>query len=202
MSFALNRNDYSDQIQTALRLKDSQSRHKRLENALGTTLAFQPRKRGDIDLLFTPAPAATARQIRPQLRFFFAGDLPAYATSDAYEPGVAGNQDLDGLIFPDMPWMLGADGTSARLRAATSEAWGADVRGRGRLYAFGYDAWLLYQGLRGGAALSAPIDGVTGRLSVDSERRVRRELDWAQMRGGVPRLLDGGSRAELPAAGR
>ena len=110
VAYAPSRNDYSDPIQSALRLKDSRARQKRLEAALGTTLAFQPRRRADIDLLFTPAPSATARQLRPQLRFHFAGDIPAYATSDAYEPGLAGNQDLEGLVFPDMPWMLGADG--------------------------------------------------------------------------------------------
>jgi outer membrane PBP1 activator LpoA protein len=200
VAYEPNSNDFSDPIQSALRLKDSSAREKRLESLLGTTLAFQPRRRGDIDLLFTPAPPQTARQLRPQLRFHFAGDLPAYATSDAYEPGLAGNQDLEGLVFPEMPWMLGAGGTAARLRAATSEAWGPDVRGRGRLYAFGYDAWLLYQGLNAaGGAPPAPIDGVTGRLSVDAERRVRRDLDWAQMRGGVPRLLDAAS-PNYPAA--
>ncbi len=203
VAFAPNRNDYSDPIQSALRLKDSRARQKRLEGVLGTTLGFQPRRRADIDLLFTPAPSATARQLRPQLRFHFAGDLPAYATSDAYEPGLAGNQDLEGLVFPDMPWMLGADGPAARLRAATTEAWGADARGRGRLYAFGYDAWLLYQGLRGTAGAPTTIEGVTGRLSVDPDRRVRRDLAWAQIRGGIPRLLDTESAAAAPtAAGR
>lgn len=203
VAFAPNRNDYSEPIQSVLRLNDSRSRQKRLEGALGTTLAFQPRRRADIDLLFTPAPSSTARQLRPQLRFHFAGDIPAYATSDAYEPGLAGNQDLEGLLFPDMPWMLGAEGPAARLRAATSEAWGPDVRGRGRLYAFGYDAWLLYQGLRGNGASPASIDGVTGRLSVDAERRVRRDLDWAQMRGGAARPLDRAAAGALaPAAGR
>ncbi len=199
VAYAPSRNDYSVPIQSALRLKDSRARQKRLEGALGTTLAFQPRRRADIDLLFTPAPSATARQLRPQLRFHFAGDLPAYATSDAYEPGLAGNQDLEGLVFPDMPWMLGADGPAARLRAATTDAWGADVRGRGRLYAFGFDAWLLYQGLRGTNGGPVSIDGVTGRLSVDAERRVRRDLGWAQIRGGAPRALDGAGPSAAPA---
>ncbi len=200
VAYAPNRNDYSDPIQSALRLKDSRARQKRLEGVLGTTLGFQPRRRADIDLLFTPAPSATARQLRPQLRFHFAGDLPAYATSDAYEPGLAGNQDLEGLVFPDMPWMLGADGPAARLRAATTDAWGADARGRGRLYGFGYDAWLLYQGLRAGGSAPALIEGVTGRLSVDADRRVRRDLDWAQIRGGLPRRLATAAGAAAPAA--
>jgi outer membrane PBP1 activator LpoA protein len=198
--FAPARNDYSDSIQAALRLRDSRARQKRLEGVLGTTLAFQPRRRGDVDLLFTPAPSTAARQLRPQLRFHFAGDIPAYATSDAYEPGLAGNADLEGLLFPDMPWMLGTPGAAERLRNTTVEAWGQDVRGRGRLYAFGYDAWLLYQALRGanGGAMS-PVEGATGRLSLDAERRVRRDLEWAQIRNGLPRPLDAGASPTAPA---
>ncbi len=30
------------------------------------------------------------------------------------------------------------------------------------------------------------IDGVTGKLHLDERNRVRRELDWAQIKGGVP----------------
>jgi outer membrane PBP1 activator LpoA protein len=210
VTYAPARNDYSDSIQVALRLKDSRARQKRLEGVLGTTLAFQPRRRADIDLLFTPAPAAAARQLRPQLRFHFAGDIPAYATSDAYEPGLSGNADLEGLVFPDMPWMLGLPGAAERLRTTTVEAWGQDVRGRGRLYAFGYDAWLLYQALQGssrsgtgiGGGAMPPVDGATGRLTLDADRRVRRDLDWAQIRNGLPRPLDAaGAAGATPAAG-
>ena len=55
----------------------------------------------------------------------------------------------------------------------------------GRLYAFGYDAFRLVgelPRLRGGS--QSPLPGVTGRLAVDGNGRVRRELDWAQIVGG------------------
>ena len=32
------------------------------------------------------------RLLRPQLRFHFAGDIPTYATSDAFEPDVRANR--------------------------------------------------------------------------------------------------------------
>ncbi|MFO1426965.1 MAG: penicillin-binding protein activator [Steroidobacteraceae bacterium] len=185
------RADYSGPIQSLLRLSDSRVRHKRLEGLLGTTLAFQPRRRGDIEFIFAPSSAAVARQVRPQLRFHYAGDIPAYATSDAFEPvQPTANQDLEGLLFPDMPWMLGTGATATRLRNESTEAWG-ELRGRGRLYAFGYDALQLYaalQRLQPGAAVD--VDGATGRLRLDAERRVRRELSWAQMRSGTARALE------------
>ena len=54
-----------------------------------------------------------------------------------------------------------------------------------RLYAFGYDAYRLIHELprlRNGS--SGPLAGVSGRLAVDAQGRVRRELDWAQVVGG------------------
>ena len=184
--------DFSRPIQSVLRLSDSQARRKRLESIVGSALTFQARRRGDIDCIFVPAPAAAARALRPQLRFHFAGDIPAYATSDAYEPGLAANQDLDGLIFPETPWLLGSGQAASRLRAAQRDAWGADAPSRGRLFAFGYDAFQLYSALRVGKPSSSnelQIDGATGLLSLDSERRVHRELTWAQISGGAARVL-------------
>lgn len=185
--------DFSVPIQQVLRLADSRARKRRLENLLGIPLEFLPRRRGDIDFLFAPAPAATARLLRPQVRFHYGGDIPAYATSDAYEPGLTANQDLEGLMFPDMPWVLSGGSGVDRLRAATQAAFGEDAtRARGKLYAFGHDAWLLASALRArgaGDATRIVIDGATGRISFDADGRSRRELEWAQMRNGVPRLL-------------
>jgi outer membrane PBP1 activator LpoA protein len=185
-------NDYSAPIQSVLRLSDSRARARRLESALGTSLKFLPRRRGDIDFIFAPAPAATARLLRPQLRFHYAGDIPTYATSDAWEPGLTANQDLEGLLFPDMPWVLSGGPGVERLRVATAAAFGDAAGMRGKLYAFGHDAWLLAAALRarnGAAASTIRIDGATGRVSFDESGRTRRELDWAQVRGGSARLL-------------
>ena len=114
---------------------------------LGTKLQFEPRRRGDIEFIFAPAQANTERLLRPQLRFHYAGDIPTYATSDAFEPDVRANEDLDGLMFPDMPWMLGGDLADA-VHAAAREAWPTGGPHRGRLFAFGFDAFRLAQALR------------------------------------------------------
>ncbi len=189
-------NDFSAAIQDVLRLTESRARKRRLENLLGTTLEFLPRRRGDIDFLFAPAPAATARLLRPQVRFYYGGDIPAYATSDAYEPGLTANQDLEGLIFPDMPWVLSGGSPVERLRAATQAVFGDTARARGKLHAFGHDALLLALALRERGARDADgvaLDGATGRISFDADGRSRRRLEWAQMRSGTPRLLAGTS---------
>src|SRR6266478_1371620 len=183
------RTDYSGSITEVLRISDSTARHRRLESALGTKLQFEPRRRGDIEFIFAAAPANTERLLRPQLRFHYAGDLPTYATSDAFEPDVRANQDLDGLMFPDMPWILGGDLADA-VRSATREAWPSGGPHRGRLFAFGFDAFRLAQALRRRGAMSnISLEGLTGRLSLDPERHVRREMGWAQLHNGELRLL-------------
>jgi outer membrane PBP1 activator LpoA protein len=183
------RTDYSATITDALRLGESTARNRRLEATLGTRLQFEPRRRGDIEFIFAPAPANLERLLRPQLRFHYAGDIPTYATSDAFEPDVRANQELDGLMFPDMPWMLGGEFAEA-VRAAVRDAWHDGGPNRGRLFAFGFDAFRLAQAMRRpGAGSSVTVEGLTGRLSFDAQGRVRRELGWAQLHAGELRLL-------------
>ena len=181
--------DYSSAITEVLRISDSNARFHRLESILGTKLQFEPRRRNDIEFIFAPAPANLERLLRPQLRFHFAGDIPTYATSDAFEPDVRANEDLEGLIFPDMPWMLGGELADA-VRTATREAWPQGGPHRGRLFAFGFDAFRLTQALRHpGVSGALSVAGLTGRLSLDAQRHVRRELGWAQLHDGEVRLL-------------
>jgi outer membrane PBP1 activator LpoA protein len=182
--------DYAPEITQVLRLSDSRARHRRLESILGGKLQFEPRRRGDIEFIFAASPAGAARLLRPQLRFHYAGDIPTYATSDAYEPDAQANEDMQGLMFPDMPWMLGGEPADS-VRAAARDAWPSGGPRRNRLFAFGYDAYNLAAGLRGdgGKAGALHLSGLTGQLSLDADRRVQRELAWAQMQNGQPRLI-------------
>ncbi len=182
------RTDYTEAITQVLRINDSEARYHRLESILGTKLQFEPRRRADIEFIFAPAQANIERLLRPQLRFHYAGDIPTYATSNAFEPDVRANQDLDGLMFPDMPWMLGSDLAEA-VRSAAHDAWPNGALQRSRLFAFGFDAYRLAVALRNRGPGDVNIDGLTGRLSFDTERRVHRELNWAQLHDGELRLL-------------
>jgi hypothetical protein len=181
--------DYSEEVQQILRITDSRARYKRLESILGTKLQFEPRRRSDLEFIFAPAQAGTERLLRPQLRFHYAGDVATYATSDAFEPDPRANQDLEGLMFPDMPWMLGGDLAEA-VRAAVREAWPSGGPRKGRLFAFGFDAYRLAVALRGrGGGNGINIEGLTGRLTVDNDRRVHRDLNWAQIHDGEIRMV-------------
>ena len=177
-------------IRAVLGIDASRARHQRLQSLLGSSLVFQPRRRGDVDVLFLPGQPAQVRQLRAQLKFESAGDIPFYSTADAWDGRADG--DLEGMVFPDMPWMIApaADGVAA-LRTQAQAAWG-DLRGRGRLFALGHDAWLVQEALRTGrlAAGRGEIPGVTGALALDDQRRVRRALSWAEIRSSTLRPLD------------
>lgn len=182
--------DQSAAIRAVLGIDASRARHQRLQSLLGSSLVFQPRRRGDVDVLFLPGQPTQVRQLRAQLKFESAGDIPFYSTADAWDGRADG--DLEGMVFPDMPWMIApaADGVAA-LRTQSQAAWG-DLRGRGRLFALGHDAWLVQEALRTGrlAAGRGEITGVTGALALDDQRRVRRALSWAEIRSSTLRPLD------------
>lgn len=182
------RKDWAPEITQVLRINESHARHRRLESVLGTRLQFSPRRRTDLDFIFAPSPAATARLLRPQLRFHFAGDVATYSTSDAFEPDPRANEDMEGLIFPDMPWMLGS-ALADSVRSVAQEAWPSGGPRRNRLYAFGFDAFRLTLALRSGNPAAINVDGLTGRLTLDADRRVQRELMWAQLRNGQSQPL-------------
>jgi outer membrane PBP1 activator LpoA protein len=150
------------------------SRNAAAEQAAGPQFAF---------LAATPA---TARAIRPQLRFQMTYDLPVYATSDAWDPGARAAADLEGLLFPEMPWLLYAGQGAPELWDAAQNEWASRVRGRLRLYAFGYDAFRLAQQLGRGPGV-AGLEGLTGTLEIQrGDGHVRRSLQFARVTNGRP----------------
>jgi hypothetical protein len=185
--------DYGYELQSILRVDDSAARHQRLQSVLGGKLNFEPRRRADIEFVFIAAAAATtARLIDPQLKFFYAGDIPSYSLSNAYEPdSTASNQDIDGLMYPDMPWMVSGDGSIDEIRNNIAQAWEDRAAWRSRLFAFGYDACqlMLAMSAKGRSPADAQVAGLTGTLHFDPDRRVLRELIWVQIHNGEPRRL-------------
>ena len=122
-----------------------------------------------------------ARALVPQLRFQMTYALPVYATSDAWDPSVRAAPDMDGLEYPEFPWVLHGGEGAPLLWDVLQHEWAADARGRMRLYAFGHDAAAVAESIASGRA-GSPIDGLTGRLVIGGDGRVQRDLDWARDR--------------------
>jgi outer membrane PBP1 activator LpoA protein len=186
-------NDYGYQLQSILRVSDSEARHQRLQALLGSKLNFEPRHRADIEFVFviTERPN-NARLMVQQLKYYYGGDIPIYGLSTAYEPAsVDANRDIDGLIYPDMPWMVSDGGTIDQTRAQISQTWDGKAAWRDRLFAFGYDACQLAIALSGPRRNVAEVQvaGLTGQLHFDANGRVLRDLIWVQVRDGDPKRL-------------
>jgi outer membrane PBP1 activator LpoA protein len=183
-----NPNDFSPSIMQVLRTDDSTLRSQRIQATIGQKLELEPRRRPDIQFIFAPSQPTVARLLRPQLRFHLAGDIPTYTLGDAYEPHPTANQEIEGVMFPDMPWMLSVESRPNEVREAALAAFGDPPSRRGRLFAFGYDAFRIADSLKRGSNIDP--QGLTGTLSLDAQGRVRRELDWVRIKGGAPTPLE------------
>jgi outer membrane PBP1 activator LpoA protein len=179
--------DYSETITGVLRVDQSKSRRRKIEQATGLSLKFEPRRRQDIDFVFLAALPRDGRLLRPQLRFHRAADLPVYATSAIFETRNTGNRDLNGLIFNDMPWILGEDETMETIRRQIAGVWPTLSTRRARLFALGFDAYQLVPLIRTDrSALIRGVDGMTGTLTFRGGRRIHRNLGWATVIRGEP----------------
>ena len=187
--------DYGASIMQVLRTDNSRARQQRVQATIGQKLEFEPRRRADIQFIFAPSNLPTpARLLRPQLRFHLAGDIPTYTLGDSYEPHPTANEEIDGVMFPDMPWMVGDTGLSTEVRSAAVQAFGDSAARRGRLFAFGYDAMRLAGALQRGAPINP--EGLTGTLSMDAQGHIRRSLEWVRIKGGLPVPLESAPAAD------
>ncbi|MET0497365.1 MAG: penicillin-binding protein activator [Steroidobacteraceae bacterium] len=179
--------DYSEPIRQLLLIDESRARANALNTTLGMRLEFEPRRRGDAQFVFVGAQPVQGRSLRPALRFHLSQDLPMYSTSEIFEPDAQANADLDGVLFPHMPWVISPDAASTQLRTAIGKYWPVRARSQGRLFAFGFDAYRIIPLLKAGRFGSAhAIPGMTGLLSIDDKGRVHRQLDWARVTNGQP----------------
>lgn len=147
-----------------------------------------PGRRQDVDLIFVAANSSNGRQIVPQLKFFGAADLPTYSTSAIWDDGAADAGDLNGVVFPDSPWVIDPDSRALLVKTGLVRHWGRPALGLSRLYALGYDACQLLPGILGqsvpGPFSGGEVAGTTGMLRADSRGRIHRRLSFAEIRGG------------------
>lgn len=172
-----------------LNIDRSHARARELNWLTDMHLQFEPRRRQDLDAIFIVASAVQARQLKPSLNFHYASDVPVFSTSHVYEgvPQPGRDQDLKGIRFVDVPWLLDENSSLHKL---ADQTWPEGHGRLERLFALGVDAYRLQARLL--MLRSVPesqLPGVTGRLRVGPERHLVRELDWAFFRDGKPQRM-------------
>ena len=149
-----------------------------------------------VDALLLAAKGSQARALLPRLALTGINPGIRVATSQITSGTGKPAEDtvLDGIVYPIEAW--GARGVPGLPSPASAAARLDTAKGpAARLFAFGYDAWLLTAYLeRLALSANADIPGATGRLSLDGFGNVLRRPSWSRFSGGVPVPLDDGAR--------
>ncbi|CDZ76174.1 Penicillin-binding protein activator LpoA precursor [Legionella massiliensis] len=175
-----NSEDLNVAVRNLLHVSESQAREKQVKQLLGRNIQTIQRRRQDFDMIFLLAYPTKARQIMPLLRYYFAGNVPVYATSTVYggSLNIMKDKDLDGIIFSDMPWVFN--------HQAGNKNWPEQLNSYNRLYALGMDSYTLSTQLNQLLLFPAMgMDDKSGVLYLNRAQQIARIPAWGQFRGGV-----------------
>jgi outer membrane PBP1 activator LpoA protein len=195
--------DFSQPVAALLNVTRSQDRHRRLAANLGVPVQFpEARRRQDVDMIFVVADPAAGRLLASQLRFYGAGDIPVYATSEIFDVGRTGREgDLNGFIFADTPALLAPDDDASVVLADVQAFW-PQRTGLFRFYGMGFDAYELIPALYASDGTPLAMRGMSGDLALDAQGRIRRvNLPLAQFRSGRPVTLDVATPQAIDSSG-
>lgn len=137
------------------------------------------KKKKNIDAIFLAASPSQARGIQPLLHDDELKSLPVYATSHIFT-GLLNqykNIGLEGIIYTEIPWVM--EVAKKGLPQKTKYP---------RLRALGMDALMVakeMKTIKNGSALN----GRTGKIQVNRDGTLHRQLKWAKFNGGSPILL-------------
>ena len=205
--YATSTSDYSSPVTLLLNIDGSQQRYDALTNELNRKVKFEPRPRKDMDFIFMAALPVQARQIRPQLLFHRASGVPVITTSHAFGLPPRGEPDLDmeGVIIGDMPWMIKNQEIDPEIPLSMQQNWPDDNAAFLRLFALGIDAYKIIPQLgRLRLQVGGKFEGETGKLSMNENAQIQRDLAWAKFLRGKPQLIQtqfsrSNSETERPA---
>ncbi|VAW58795.1 hypothetical protein MNBD_GAMMA11-2712 [hydrothermal vent metagenome] len=183
------KNDFKQPIQRMLNIDQSYARYRSIRNVIGGSVKFTPYRRQDVDMIFLAATPKDARQLKPQFKFHYAGEIPVYSTSHVFTGKInkQADRDIDELFFCDMPWILNPPN---KFKRSLIDHWPEQQRYT-RFFALGIDAYNLipFLGRLQGKSYER-FSGQTGNLFLDPLNRIHRELLWAQFKRGAPALID------------
>ena len=161
--------DYAQVIKEALQVVDE-----------GTDNA---RRRHDIDMIFLLANPQQGHSIKPLLNYYYAADIPVYATSRIYtgQADPRRDSDLDGVQFTDMPWTIGHP--SALRNTISQDQYSS--KALQDMVAMGIDSFQLYPRLQQLATISGSrVYGETGSLQLNNHGEIERRLSFATFKNG------------------
>ncbi len=202
VTFPIEETDFSQTIKQALNIDSSAQRYSQIKALVGRSMEFDPRRRQDIEFVVLSADSNHGRLIKPHIDFLGAHDLPVYSTSHIFsgELNKIRDQDLDGIEFSDMSWLIDQNANMLHLKKQLQPD-EAIARNFERIFAMGIDAYNL--ALRSKTFLKSPDarhHGVTAVLAVEQDGKVTRNSKWARFSDGIPTLVQSTEHPEFTSA--
>ncbi|WP_251358021.1 penicillin-binding protein activator [Kangiella sp. TOML190] len=179
--------DPKSAITRLLGVDKTEKRSQELQNLLNVPVESSGQGSSNADAIFLISNAQKARIIKPYLNYYYAYNLPVYATSDIYSGSTNPrlDNDLSGIMFTDAPWVLGSSKDILSAKKSLSKTLPSSHKRLGRFFALGHDAYRIIPEL--GQLSTVPesaIEGLSGVLSMDSYGRIQRQLAWGRYEKG------------------
>ena len=176
-------------LKESLDVNASQSRIKHLNDRLQNTIKSEARNRRDIDMIYLVGSAAQTRLIKPYIDVNispFADIIPVYASSRSHSNfhdkyGNSSTNDLAGLTFTQIPWLLDSPQQNKALTQLSDQLWPKRTDSLSRIFAMGYDSYQLLNKLS--SMKKSPYIrhfGQTGVLKLNENNLITRSLLWGQ----------------------
>jgi outer membrane PBP1 activator LpoA protein len=170
-------------IKASLSVDKSKTRIDKLKNRLNQSIKAQTRNRRDIDMIYLVGTPEQTRLVKPYIEVNispFADIIPVFASSRSHstKTDYSSNNDLQGLTFTEIPWLL-TDEKNTELATLSKKLWPKRSDGLSRLFAMGYDSYQLINKIP--LMQQAPYLqhwGQTGVLKLGENNILTRSLPW------------------------
>jgi outer membrane PBP1 activator LpoA protein len=180
-----NNKQMKERMSQALGVSEANGRIKLVESVLKEELHAVPRSRQDVDAIVLFAPSEQSELLNPIIKAsvspFSKQYAKVYASSYSFRQKLGKNslRDLRNLTFTEMPWLL-PNHSWQSLSQLKTQFWSEQSESSQRFFAMGYDSFRLFPYLRYMQLLPQNhMQGLTGKLSVNSEGNVIRQLSVA-----------------------
>ncbi len=172
-----------DNIKASLGVDESKLRINKLKNRLNQNIKTQSRNRRDIDMIYLVGTPEQTRLVKPYIEVNispFATTIPVFASSRSHSTlnDYSSNNDLRGLTFTEIPWLL-ADEQNRQIATLSQQLWPKRSDSLSILFAMGYDSYNLISKLP--LMQQAPYIqhwGQTGVLKLDENSTLTRSFLW------------------------
>ncbi len=175
-----------ENLKASLDVDKSQARIKAIDSRIKQTIKYEARNRRDVDMMYIIGSAAQTRLLKPYIDVNispFANVIPIYASSRSHSAKMdeADVQDLSGLTFTEMPWLMPSKQQNTKLFKQVKTLFPNRSDSLQGIFAMGYDSLNLVDKIPYMQERSYIRHyGQTGILKLNSNNVLTRSLIWGR----------------------